>query len=101
MSHDFTPPHLRTAQADTSTTDLAGKRVVVTGGAGFLGAVVVHKLRERGVDVAPPALVARVRAACHDPQMEAVWSKAAEQQQPMIFDQDPFNVHRDEIPRLA
>lgn len=49
MTHDFTPPHLRTTQADTTRTDLAGKRVVVTGGAGFLGAVVVHKLRERGV----------------------------------------------------
>ena len=49
MSHDFTPPHLRTTQADTARTDLSGKRVVVTGGAGFLGAVVVHKLRERGV----------------------------------------------------
>ncbi len=49
MSHDFTPPHLRTTQTDTSITDLAGKRVIVTGGAGFLGAVVVHKLRERGV----------------------------------------------------
>jgi len=48
MSPDFTPPHLRTTQADTTRTDLAGKRVVVTGGAGFLGAVVVHKLRERG-----------------------------------------------------
>lgn len=29
-------------------TDLAGKRVVVTGGAGFLGRVVVEKLRRRG-----------------------------------------------------
>ncbi|RNC82856.1 MAG: GDP-L-fucose synthase [Phycisphaera sp.] len=48
MSHDFTPPHLRTQQADTSRTDLAGKRVVVTGGSGFLGSVVVSKLQRRG-----------------------------------------------------
>ena len=31
------------------TSNLAGKRVIVTGGAGFLGSVVCQKLRERGV----------------------------------------------------
>lgn len=49
MSTDFTPPHLRTEQADTTPMDLAGKRVAVTGGAGFLGSVIVDKLRARGV----------------------------------------------------
>jgi len=34
---------------DTEMLTLAGKRVVVTGGAGFLGRVLVAKLRERGV----------------------------------------------------
>jgi GDP-L-fucose synthase len=49
MHHDFTPPHERTAQADAAPLDLAGKRVVVTGGAGFLGTALTHKLRQRGV----------------------------------------------------
>lgn len=46
--HDFTPPHLRDTQPEASPIDLAGKRVVVTGGAGFLGTALVSKLRERG-----------------------------------------------------
>jgi GDP-L-fucose synthase len=36
---------------DHSIMDLAGKRVLVTGGGGFLGSVVVTKLRGRGADV--------------------------------------------------
>ena len=47
--YDFTPPHERTAQRDSTPLDLAGKRVVVTGGAGFLGTALIHKLRARGV----------------------------------------------------
>lgn len=35
------------ATAETSGTSVAGKRVIVTGGAGFLGQCVVRKLRER------------------------------------------------------
>lgn len=50
MNKDFTPPHLRTQQYEISSTNIAGKRIVVTGGAGFLGAVVTQKLRERGVN---------------------------------------------------
>ena len=47
--HDFTPLHLRSVAAPTEPFDLAGTRVVVTGGAGFLGTALVAKLRERGV----------------------------------------------------
>ncbi|MEO1583901.1 MAG: GDP-L-fucose synthase [Planctomycetota bacterium] len=49
IRHDFTPPHVRTEQRDAGEMDLAGKRVVVTGGAGFLGTSLVHALRVRGV----------------------------------------------------
>ena len=34
--------------------DLSGKRIVVTGGAGFLGAAVVRELRQRGADIFVP-----------------------------------------------
>ncbi|MEM8758628.1 MAG: NAD-dependent epimerase/dehydratase family protein, partial [Planctomycetota bacterium] len=47
--YDFTPPHERTAQRNTESLDLAGKRVVITGGAGFLGTTLTHTLRQRGV----------------------------------------------------
>ncbi|MEO0512027.1 MAG: GDP-L-fucose synthase [Planctomycetota bacterium] len=46
---DWTPAHERTEQADTTTLDLSERKVVVTGGAGFLGHVLCQKLRERGV----------------------------------------------------
>jgi len=49
MIQDFTPPHLRTQQTDTSTLNLAGKRIALTGGAGFLGQVIERKLKQRGV----------------------------------------------------
>ncbi|MEO1534203.1 MAG: GDP-L-fucose synthase [Planctomycetota bacterium] len=47
--HDFTPPHLRSSARTGDPIDLADARVVVTGGAGFLGTALVAKLRERGV----------------------------------------------------
>ena len=46
---DFTPPHERTEIADTSRLDLADHKVIITGGAGFVGNVIVQKLRQRGV----------------------------------------------------
>ncbi len=49
MNPDFTPPHERGRQAEADRIDLAGRRVVVTGGAGFLGTALVHALRVRGV----------------------------------------------------
>ncbi|MEM9166564.1 MAG: GDP-L-fucose synthase [Planctomycetota bacterium] len=47
--YDFTPPHERTSQRDTGTIELAGKRITITGGAGFLGTTLTHALRQRGV----------------------------------------------------
>lgn len=38
--------------------DLKNKRIVVTGGAGFLGSVVVEKLKQRGADVFVPRIEA-------------------------------------------
>jgi len=38
-----------TAQADSTSLDLRGKRIVITGGAGFLGKAVVAALMRRGV----------------------------------------------------
>ena len=32
-----------------------GRKVLVTGGSGFVGRVVVHKLKERGADVVAPS----------------------------------------------
>jgi GDP-L-fucose synthase len=48
MHIDFTPPHLRTKQSSSTPTDLAGKRIALTGGAGFLGSVIAEKLHKRG-----------------------------------------------------
>jgi GDP-L-fucose synthase len=42
------------AQNDGSDSPLRGRRVVVTGGAGFLGRRVVARLAERGIDVDAP-----------------------------------------------
>lgn len=47
-AHDFTPPHERTAQPEAAPTDLADARIVVTGGAGFLGTSVIKHLKQRG-----------------------------------------------------
>ncbi len=40
---------MSTTGGEAGGFDLRGKRIIVTGGAGFLGRVVVQKLRERGV----------------------------------------------------
>ena len=42
--------HLGGCYTGLVTMDLAGKRIVVTGGAGFLGGSVCRKLRDRGCD---------------------------------------------------
>ncbi|MEO1716539.1 MAG: GDP-L-fucose synthase [Planctomycetota bacterium] len=79
-SDDFTPPHLRTAQPEAEQLDLAGAKVVITGGAGFLGTALVHNLRTRGVtDIFIP------RRTDFDLTTEAACAKLYEEARPDVL----------------
>ncbi len=79
-SDDFTPPHLRATQPEPDRLDLAGTRVVVTGGAGFLGTALVGKLRARGVtDIVIP------RRADYDLTTEAACARLYADARPDIL----------------
>lgn len=46
--------------------DLKNKKVLVTGGSGFLGRVIVRKLKERGAEVLAPRSEGKYRGSCMD-----------------------------------
>ena len=80
MHDPFTPPHLRATSARPAPLDLSGSRIVVTGGAGFLGTALITKLRRRGAtDVIVP------RRADYDLTTEAACTRLYTETRPDIL----------------